>query len=242
MSATTGTPRLGVVILEFDGAVETLDMPDPFNVPASLGMTKGLLQHRDFWPIPTAFAVARGAAGGQTILDGESPAVAGIADAVDRLAPHCDLILGGAGYMYTARNAVRSNKPTVLSGLQFLPNALAASPSPVGVLTFNAADTADILADQPGFDRMRFVEIGSLPSWSTFKRPDALLSKPVSTSLLRDELVELCEKERRSGVFKDIGSLVIECTGTCQFRGDLITALKMPVWDIAAFALAMLKP
>ncbi|AEF88678.1 hypothetical protein DelCs14_1646 [Delftia sp. Cs1-4] len=241
MTSASDTLRLGVVILEYDGAVETLDLPDPFNAPIPPGIMPGLFQRRDFWPVPTAFAVARGAiGGGDAILEGKPEAIAGIAAAVGRLAPHCDLIVGGSGYMYAARNAVRSDKPALLSGVQFLSNALETSSKPVGILTYDAPSTHKMLADHPEYDRLRIVGIGELPGWATFRRKDALLSQPVTTEQIRSELIEMCLEERRTGAFKDIGSLVLECTALPQFRTDLVAALRLPVWDIAAVVRSMI--
>ncbi|WP_439360410.1 hypothetical protein [Bradyrhizobium sp. DASA03007] len=214
-------------------------MPDPFNVTPPPDQPPCYFTHPDFWPVPTAFAIAPGAFG-QAILDGTPTALAGIAKAVDRLSQHCDLIVGGCGYMYAARSLVRSDTPTLLSGLQLLPNALDSTRLPIGVLTYNRASTEKMLGSRPDLSRLRIVGVDHLPNWSMFARPDLVTNWQVNPEQLRAEILELCLQERHDGAFAEIGSLVLECTAMPQFRMDLTRTLRLPIWDIAAVARSLL--
>ncbi|QOZ23868.1 hypothetical protein XH93_09745 [Bradyrhizobium sp. CCBAU 51753] len=56
----------------------------------------------------------------------------------------------------------------------------------------------------------------------------------------RRELIEVCLRERQGRAFMDIGSIVLECTAMPQFRADIVAALRLPTWDIAAVARSLL--
>lgn len=232
--------RLGVISTEVASVHETLDLPDPFaGLTPHPGVPTGYFHHPDFWPVPTAWAIARCGAG---LLEGSPACIDAIVKAVHRLAPYCDLIVGNCGYLYHARSAVRPETPTLLSGLQLLPNALESSTRPVGVLTFDKDATAKMLASHPDFSRLRIVGVSHLPSWSLFLNPDryekGLLM--MNADNLRREIVETCSRERKAGAFTEIGSLILECTAMPQFRAEIASALRVPIWDIAAFAKALL--
>ncbi|KWV49473.1 hypothetical protein AS156_16000 [Bradyrhizobium macuxiense] len=232
--------RLGIINLNAVGMPDTVNLPDPFaRLPPHPGVPTGYFHHPDFWPVPVAHAVADWG-GGTGLLEGSPAAIEAVAAAVDQLAPLCDLIVGNCGYMYCARSAVRSNTPTLLSGLQLLPCALEASSRPVGILTFDKDYTGKMLADHPDFSRLRIVGSGHLPTWSLFMNPDRYAKSLLDTEALRREIVEACFQERQTGAFTEIGSLVLECTAMPQFRADIVAALRVPTWDIAAFAKALL--
>ncbi|QOZ23892.1 hypothetical protein [Bradyrhizobium sp. CCBAU 51753] len=241
MTKKPGCPRLGVVNLDGIGYPNTIDLPDPFGAsPPSPDEPTGYLFHPHFWPFPIAQAIAPGT-GGQILHDGKPEAIKAIADAVNRLAPHCDLIVGNCGYMYRARSAVRSETPTLLSALELLPYALEASTRPAGILTFDKELTEKMLADHPDLSRLRIVGVSDLPNWSALWHRDWYVKNPrVSTDELRRELIELCLREREVGAFTDIGSLVLECTAMPQFRADIVAAIRVPTWDIAAVAKSLL--
>lgn len=232
-------PRLGIINLQYDGALDTADLPNPFNASAPPGLPPGFFMDPEFWPVPTAFAVAPGAIG-TAITEGTPTAIAGIAAAVERLARHCDLIVGNCGYMYAARSQVQSDTPTLLSALQLLPNALESTRRPVGVLTFNRAATEKMLASHPDRSRLRIVGVDDQPGWSLIWTRDSMINGQLNVDLLRTELLGVCLKERHTGAFKDIGSLVLECTAMPQFSADLVAVLALPIWDIAAVARGLL--
>ncbi|MCK1354251.1 hypothetical protein IVB56_25150 [Bradyrhizobium sp. CW7] len=167
-------------------------------------------------------------------------AIKAVADAVDRLAPHCDLIVGNCGYMYYARSAVQSETPTLLSALELLPYALASSTRPVGILTFDKKHTEVMLAAHPDLSRLRIVGLSDLPSWSALWQSDWYAKNPWRTDEFRREILEVCLRERQIGAFTEIGSLLLECTGTLQFKADVVAAIRVPTWDIAAFAKSLL--
>jgi hypothetical protein len=234
-----GKPRLGVVLLQADHAVETLDAPDPFHVPAPPGMPPTFFGHPDFWPVPTAFAVARDATG-SSILELDKQAVRSVIDAIGRLAPLCDLIVGSCGYFVAALPFVTVETPLLLSSLQLLDAALRSSSRPLGVLTYNRSSTEKILADHPERDRLRVVGLDHMPAWGTISRPDWITARQWTEKALRTELLEICERERRGGALRDIGGIVLECTALPQFRSDIFEVLLCPVWDVSAIAKTLL--
>lgn len=231
--------RLGIVLNDYPGALDTADLPDPFNAVARPGTLPGSFANPAFWPVPTAYAAAPGTTG-MEMIDGTSSAIHGIAEAIRRLAPHCDLIVGQCGYMYAARSQIPLTTPTLLSGLELLPNALASTPRPVGVLTFNRLGTEKMLAGHPDLSRLRIVGVDDQPSWSVIWEQDLITKQRLNHEQMRVELLEVCMRERRNGAFSDIGALVLECTAMPQFRRDIVSALRLPVWDIAAVAKALL--
>ncbi|UPJ79257.1 hypothetical protein IVB16_31425 [Bradyrhizobium sp. 183] len=231
-------PRLGIVSTDFIDCRNTIDLPDPFNGPPPRpDEPTGFFMHPDFWPVPTAFAIAPGSTG-SALIEGKPAAVEAIAKAVDRLAPHCDLIVGNCGYMYYARSAVRSKTPTLLSALQLIPYALESTIRPVGILTFNKDLTQKMLAGHQDFSRLRIVGVSDLPNWSAISHRDFLARFDVEAC--RREIIEVCLQERETGAFTDIGSIVLECTAMPQYRADIVAAVELPTWDIAAFAKTLL--
>lgn len=138
------------------------------------------------------------------------------------MARHCDLIVGNCGYMYAARTVVHPDTPTLLSGLQLLPNALESSRRPVGILTFNQPATEKMLAGHPDRYRLRIVGLDRLPGWSAINDLDFVISPRVSAAQLRAELLDVCLRERRVRAFTEIGALILECTAMPQFSATLL--------------------
>ncbi|MGY4183092.1 hypothetical protein ACVIHH_008383 [Bradyrhizobium sp. USDA 4518] len=239
------SPRLGVVSLDATGyPSSSIDLPNLFDAPAPRpDEPTGYLFHPNFWPFPIAHALA--GTRPEVLCEGKPEAIKFIAkniqDAVDRLAPHCDLIVGNCGYMYYVRSAVQSETPTLLSALELLPYALGSSTRPVGILTFDKKFTEQMMADHPDVTRLRIVGLSDLPNWSAFWDRDWYVKNPrVSTDELRRELLEVCLRERQTGAFTEIGSVVLECTAMPQFRADIVAAIRVPTWDIAGFAKSLL--
>lgn len=232
--------RLGVVMLDGDYVVEKRDFSDPFDAPPHLALPAGYMNQPDFWPVPTAFAVAAGATV-RELFNGTSAALEGVVAAVDRLAQHCDLIVGDCGYMYwvVERSLLKADTPALLSGLQLLPSALESTCRPVGVLTASRAATEEMLAGHPQRSRMRIVGLDQQPGWAALTRDDWITLHP-AVEQLRAELFDVCLHERQAGAFADVGALVLECTVLPRFRTELSTALALPTWDIAAVAKTLL--
>jgi hypothetical protein len=238
-STKRGSLRLGIVSHNNANGypISSVDLPDPFDAPPPRpDEPKGYFFHPGFWPVPIAHVIAETT--GSTTSDGLDCYRRAIADAVNRLAPYCDLIVGNCGYMYYARSAVQSDTPTLLSALELLPYALQSSNRPVGIFTFDKKLTEKMLADHPDISRLRIVGVSDLPSWSALWNRDWY--PRLCTDELRRELLEVCLRERQTGAFTDIGSLVLECTAMPQFRADIVAALRVPTWDIASVAKCLL--
>lgn len=234
-----GSLRLGIVSANNANGYprSTVDLPDPFGAPPPRpDEPTGYFFHPNFWPVPIAHAIAETT--GSDTSDGLDSYRLAIADAVNRLAPHCDLIVGNCGYMYYARSVVQSETPTLLSALELLPYALGSSTRPIGVLTFDKKLTDQMLADHPGVSRLRIVGVSDQPNWSALWDRDWY--PRLCTDELRREILEVCLRERQTGAFTEIGSLILECTAMPQFRADIVAAIRVPTWDIAAVAKSLL--
>ncbi|MBB4367104.1 hypothetical protein GGD65_008180 [Bradyrhizobium sp. CIR18] len=237
-------PRLGVINLDGLGYPDTIDLPDPFSgPPPEPDEPSGNFINRSFWPFPVAYAIAAGTWGGE-LAEGQQAAIESVAEAAERLAPHCDLIVGNCGGMYYARRLIKTRTPALLSALELLPYALESSTLPVGILTMSKDFTEKMLksmhAGDPGLSRLRIVGVSDQPAWGSINR-DWYVRKPrISPEDLRREILEVCLRERDAGAFKNIGSIVLECTAMPQFRQDVVAALRLPTWDIAAFAKGLL--
>lgn len=237
---STSDRRLGVVLLESPHAVETLGFPDPFGVPAPPDLSPISMGHVDFWQVPTAYAVAERATT-ETLLSGDHEAIAGVKSAVNRLAAHCDLIVGNCGYMYVAGTQINPEKPTILSALQFLRIALESTEAPVGIITFDRSGTERLLRDHPQRDRLRILGLNTMPGWASVAEPGGLSEKRLDVDRLRTEILELCLREKQpTGIFKDIGSAILQCTLTPVFRPIIAAALAAPIWDLATTAHALI--
>lgn len=234
-----GSLRLGVVLLNADHATETLSAPDPFNVAPPAGLPPGFFGHRDFWRVPTVYAVAENATG-PAILDGDPMAIADVVEAVERLAPHCDLIVGSCGYFHAAQPLLSTTTATLLSGLSLLPNALASTAAPIGVLTYNQDATIRLLAGHPERDRIRIAGVDHLSGWSAISLTDWVTHPRWTVGQLRAELLATCQAERDHGVLAEVGAVILECTVMPQFRSDIARVLAVPVWDVAAVAKTLL--
>jgi hypothetical protein len=234
-------PRLGVVLLHGDHVVETLGLADPWSAPPPAGLPPGFFGHRDFWPVPTVYTVAR-AATGSAVLAGEPAAIRDVVAAVERLdaSGQCQLIVGSCGYFHAAHESLCTATPVLLSGLDLLPLAMAGSARPVGILTYSAAATGELLRDHPDRDRLRVVGVDDRTNWAAISAADWITDPKWTIEGLRAELLDVVRYEVAHGRYTDVGSVVLECTVMPQFRSDLIGALARPVWDVAAVARTLL--
>ncbi|MBB4367103.1 hypothetical protein GGD65_008179 [Bradyrhizobium sp. CIR18] len=232
-------PRLGVINLDAFGYPNTIDLPDPFSgPPPEADEPPGNFINRSFWPVPVAYAIAPGTWG--ALAEGKAGAIESIARAAERLAPHCDLIVGNCGGMYYARSLIKTTTPVLLSAIDLLPYALESTTLPVGILSVSKNFTEKMLADHPGLPRLRIVGVGHQPTWADITQDWYVRRPRMCPHDLRKELLEVCLCERERGAFKDIGAVVLECTAMPQFRKDVVAALRLPTWDIAAFAKGLL--
>lgn len=223
-----------------------------------------LFWDRSFWQVPFRQSVARGAYDGSRVLVGEAvqgivgEGTAGTVEAARQLDGATDLIVGACGYFWATREALRSQTatPVITSGLEFLDLALRMTSRPVGIITWNDAALKRLLDRRPDFDRLRFVNVGDLPTWTGrmfFRRLDA--NAPPSESnkealhmsartkqRMGEELGQRLELAFASGgVFQDVSILVVECAAVPGFRNVIRSVTSVPVLDVAHFAKAALE-
>jgi hypothetical protein len=232
------SPVIGVILLEADHSVETLDLPDPFAWEPPPGLGAGFFGHPDAWPLPTLFAVARGATAAAS-AEAAPEALQGVADAVARLDGRCDVIVGGCGFFAWAWPVLEKPPvtPTVLSGLDLLDVALRATSRDVAVLSFSAPPAERFVATRPDLARVRVVGISPAGDWPLIGRPD-WATNPQWTI----EGVEAGVREvLAGGVLDDVGGVVIECTVLPQFRSVIREYTAAPIYEAGDFALSLLR-
>ena len=234
---------VGVILLEADHAVETLDLEDPFAWEAPPGLTKGFFGHPQAWPVPTLFAVARGATAAASAA-AEPEALQGVADAVARLDGRCDVIVGGCGFFAWAWPVIETPPatPTVLSGLDLLDVALRASSHDVAVLSFSDAPAKRFVETRADASRVRVVGISPAGDWPLIGRPDWAVNPEWTIEGVEAGLREVLDAEARPGGALDrTGGVVIECTVLPQFRSVIREYTPAPIYEAGAFALSLLE-
>ena len=233
---------VGVVLLEADHAVDTLDLEDPFGWVPAPGLTSGYFGHPDAWPVPALFAVAEDATAGAA-ADGDAAASRGVAQAVARLDGRCDLIVGSCGFFAYAWEAIeaRPATTTLLSGLDLLDDALGASERDVAVLSFSETSARRFLDRRADRGRLRAVGLTPAGDWPKVGVPSYATNPTWTLEGLEAGLHEVLERETRpAGALDGIGALVIECTVVPQFRGLLREYVTVPILDASTAAIAML--
>jgi hypothetical protein len=234
---------VGVVLLEADHAVETLDLEDPFGWEPPAGLAPGFFGHPAAWPVPAVFAVAKGATAAAA-ANGEPEAMRGVANAVARLDGRCDLIVGSCGYFAEAWGAIETppRTPTLLSALDLLDDALRSTSRDVAVLSFSDAPAERFLATRSDAYRLRVVGISPAGDWPLIGRLDWALNPEWTMEGLERGLREVVERELRpGGRLADVGALVLECTVLPQFRRVLREYTGAPIYDVGAEAAALLS-
>lgn len=234
---------VGVILLEADHAVDTLDLDDPFAWEAPPGLTKGFFGHPDAWPVPALFAVARGATAAASAA-AEPEALRGVADALARLDGRCDVIVGGCGFFAWAWPVIEKAPatPTVLSGLDLLDVALRATGHDVAVLSFSDAPARRFVEARAGGARVRVVGISPAGDWPLIGRPDWAVNPQWTIEGVEAGLREVLGAEvRPGGALEGIGGVVIECTVLPQFRSVIREYTPAPIYEAGAFALSLLE-
>jgi hypothetical protein len=225
-------PRtIGVILLEADHSVETLDLPDPFAWEPPAGLTSGFWGNPAAWPLPVVFAVARGATGAAS-AQRTPEAVQGVVDAIARLDGRCDLIVGGCGYFGAAWPALPAppRTPTVLSGLDLLDDALRSTSADVAVLSMSADAAAGFLASRPDANRIRVVGMDGARDWDGFAHPDWAIAPQWTLDGLESGLRDVLG----TGALDGIGAVVIECTVLPQFRSVIREHTPAPIFELGA--------
>lgn len=235
-------PVLGVLLLEADHSVETVGLADPFSWRPPAGLGRGFFGHPDHWPVPTVFAVARGATGA-TSAAGTDEAVAGVVEAIGRLEGRCDLILGGCGYFGDAwaHLPARPAAYTVLSALDQLDAVLAATALDVVVMSASTQAGLRAVAQHPGRDRIRVVGLDGVGEWARFARPDWAEAGLISDAGIADGLRRtLARHAVPGGLLDGIGAIVLECTVLPHHRAVIREFSTVPIIDAEQLILAAL--
>jgi len=236
-------PVLGVVLLVADHAVETLDLEEPYAWEPPPGLAPGFFGHPRHWPVPVLFAVAENATAAAAAA-GDPDAMRGVAEAVARLDRRCDLIIGSCGFFSEAWDAMveRPATPTILSGFDFLDDALRSTTRDVAVLAFSEPPAERFLA--PRLDRARIRIVGLVPAgdWPLIGRLDYATNPQWTLAGLEAGLREILEAETRDGgKLDDVGAIVIECTALPQFRSVIREYTAAPIFDAGAVAINLLS-
>ena len=233
---------VGVVLLDSDHSVETLDHEDPFAWMPPSGLTSGFFGHPDAWPVPALFAVAHGASAAAT-AEGDPVAMRGVADAVARLDGRCDLIVGGCGFFAGAWDTISPtpSTPTVLSGLDLLDNALRWTARDVAVLSFSDAPAKRFLAERADVARIRVLGIMPAGDWPLIGRRDWAMQPLWTLEGLEQGLREVLDDAvRPGGTLDGVGAIVIECTVLPQFREVIREYTAVPIFEVGSIAASLL--
>ena len=233
--------RLGVVLLDAEHSVETLDWenPDEWLPPSGLG--EGFFGHPAAWPLPVLFAVAHGATAAAAAKS-TAEALDGIAAAVGRLDGRCDLIVGGCGYFGAAWPLLGSppSTPTILSALDLLDLALSSSRRDAAVLSMSAAAALSFLGERSDFDRIRVVGLDHCADWKAIGRPDWVSNPQWSVEGLEKNLQEVLDVEMQpGGGLHGVGAVVLECTVLPQFAAIIRDRVGVPVYDLISIVKAI---
>lgn len=228
--------RLGVVLLEAEHSVETLDWDGPQEWQPPSGLGEGFFGHPKAWPVPVVFAVAE-AATAAAAARCEPSAMRGVADAVARLDGRCDLIVGGCGYFGGAWPMVTPAPatPTILSVLDLLDLALARTGRDVAVLSMSEEAAQSFLQTRDDGDRIRVVGLDHCADWKAIGRPDWVTHPRWSVTGLEKDLAGVLDTETApGGRLDDIGGALLECTVLPQFGSLIRDRVAAPVYDLAA--------
>lgn len=233
---------IGVVLLDADHSVETLDHDDPFAWEPPPGLTSGFFGHPAAWPLPTVFAVAWGATAAAAAR-GEPEAMQAVAEAVKRLDGRCDLIVGSCGFFAEAWDAIEMppSTPTILSAFDLLDEALRSTAKDVAVISFSEEPAIRYLATRPDAGRIRIVGLTPAGDWPLIAPLDYAIRPQWTVAGLEAGLREVIAREvQPGGRLDDVGALVLECTVLPQFRHVIREYTNVPVYDAATAATALL--
>lgn len=234
---------LGVVLLDAEHYVETLDWEDPSAWEPPAGLGPGFLSHPAYWPLPTVFAVARGATS-EAAAERRPEAVRGVADAVRRLDGRCRMIVGTCGHFGDAWAELdpRPETPTILSALDVLPDALRWSRRDVLVLTMTTAPGRRSLAGTPGSTRVRVLGMDGAGDWSKMDRPDWVTHRDWSEDGLESGLRAVLERESGAGGALDaVGCVLLVCTILPQFTAVIRKYTDAPLVHVGSLVETLLS-
>jgi len=234
---------LGVVLLDAEHYVETLDWDDPtaWRPPAGLG--PGFLSHPAYWSLPAVFAVARGATS-EAAAERRPEAIRGVVEAVRRLEGRCRMIVGTCGHFVDAWPALdpRPRTPTILSALDVLPSALHWSGRDVLVLTMTTESGRSSLATAPGSSRVRVLGMDGAGDWERVDRPDWVTHREWTEQGLEQGLREVLARERGAGgALDDVGCVLLMCTILPQFTAVIRQYTDAPIVHVGNLVEALLS-
>lgn len=235
---TTRFPNgaLGVVLLDAEHYVETLDWEDPSAWVPPDGLGPGFLSHPAYWSLPVVFAVAAGATA-EAAEQRRPEAVRGVVDAVRRLDGRCRMIVGTCGHFGDAWAELipRPQTPTILSALDVLPDALRWSRRDVLVLTMTTVSGRRSLEGTPGSTRVRVVGLDGAGDWARIDRPDWVAHREWSEDGLECGLREVLERESGpGGALADVGCVLLVCTILPQFTAVIREYTDAPIVHVAS--------
>lgn len=235
---------LGVVLLDSEHYVETLDWDDPSTWVPPAGLGPGFLSHPAYWSLPTVFAVAHGATA-EAAAERQPEAVRGVVEAVRRLDGRCRMIVGTCGHFGDAWRELepRPRTPTVLSALDVLPDALRWSRRDVLVLTTTSAAGRRGIAGSPGATRVRVLGMDGAGDWSRITRPDWVNHRDWSEAGLEAGLREVLDRESApGGALDSVGCLLLKCTILPQFSSVIREYTDAPIVHVGSLVESVLGP
>jgi hypothetical protein len=232
-----GQPTLGIVLLDCDHYEDNFGHFEPKDQRGLGCLPPGFFECPATWPMSTVYAVASGAPP-QATIGADVEATEGLIESVALLAPRCDLIIADCGFFYAARAKAqaRLSGTTLISGLDLLDLAGIMTAGPIGLITYSESDVRHLLAEHPLYGRIRIVGLIDHPNWKGLDDTAFASSGKWTVGGLRDELLDVVDRELRHGALRDAGVLVLECTCLPQFRVDLRRLTSLPILDVAAAA------
>lgn len=194
----------------------------------------------DFWPVPLRTAVAENT-DTPSMVTAAPAAVQGVVAAARRLDEQVDLIVGGCGFMWAAKDrlAGATSTPVIASTLDLLDFVLGMSSEPVGVITYSAAALGRLVEDHPERARIRLLGLDDLPAWSALGRTDYVARGGWSRAELGRELVgRLAESLGDGGELAAVNAILVECAAVPVFRAEIRSVTPLPVFDVFSLAAA----
>ncbi len=234
---------VGVVLLDAEHYVETLEWDDPSSWVPPPGLGPGFLSHPAYWSRPAVFAVARGATS-EAAAERRPEAVRGVVDAVRRLDGRCRMIVGTCGHFGDAWAELDPppGTPTILSALDMLPDALRWSRRDVLVLTMTTEPGRCSIAGMPGSTRVRVVGLDGAGDWSRMDRPDWVLHRDWSEAGLESGLREVLDRERGpGGALDEVGCVLLMCTILPQFTSVIREYTGAPIVHVGSVVETLLS-
>lgn len=238
-----GDEPLGIVLLDAEHYVETLEWEDPTAWQPPDGLGPGFLSHPAYWPLPVVYAVARGATT-EAAAAHRPEAIRGVVEAVRRLDGRCRMIVGTCGHFWGAWEELdpRPQTPTVLSALDVLDDALSWSRRDVLVLTMTTGSGQRSLARATTSARVRVLGMDGAGDWSRIDRPDWVLRREWSEDGLESGLREVLDRERGpGGALAGVGAVLLYCTILPQFTSVIREYTSAPIVHVGSLVASALS-